>query len=352
MSLLRPRLNHLFQTFLLVLLLAGGFARGEDVVLHLRNGDRIGGVIISENTNQIVLSNVWVTNLVIPLAQVEGRETPLALPKAPAIVADTNALPKAPAIVRDTNGLTGKLLVANMNANPGGKLPVNTNTFWRRWKGEVALGVNMERGATTNQLFYGRAKLTYAQPYRSDPKQFFRIELSYDAEYGKTAGTLSDNSMTGTWKTDFDVNRKVYVYNLGSAFYDEIRRIDLHYEEGPGVGYHWFNRTNFTLNLEAGINYQVEYRSDGTDDKSAYWRLAENMTWKLNKQISLIEKFEYFPRFGYSTQYRMRFEGTLAYALMHNLSFNVSAIDFYDTQPAAGVPNNDFQLQTSLGMKF
>ena len=309
----------------------------QSVIVHLKNGDRITGAIVSESTNQIVLSNLFAKELVIPMAQIERREV-----VAGTAVVSTNAPPN----VAGTNDAAGGLL-------PGKKPALaNTNTFWRRWKGELSLGTDIERGALDHQLFYGRAKLTYAQPYESDPKEFFRNILTYDAEYGKTQGILSDNRMGGSSKTDFDLSRKVYVYNLGAASYDEVRKINLHYEEGPGVGYHWITRSNFVVNLELGANYQAEDRMDNTHTHSAYFRLAQDMTWKVNKQMNLTEKYEYFPRVGYATQYRMRFESTLSYALMLNVSLNFSVIDLYDTQPTVGVPNNDLQLRTSVGLKF
>lgn len=213
--------------------------------------------------------------------------------------------------------------------------------------------MDMERGATDHELYYGRLKATYSQPYLSDPKEFFRNILTYDAAYGKTAGVLSDNRMGGSSKTDFDVDPRVYIYNLGAARYDEIQKINIHYEDGPGVGYHLFRDTNSVVaNLELGANYQVEERSDNTDTRSFYYRFGEDVNWKLNKVMTLTEKFEIFPRVDYLEQFRSRFECNLSYALMLNFSLNFTVVDLYDTRPAMGVPNNDFQFRTSLGVKF
>jgi hypothetical protein len=106
------------------------------------------------------------------------------------------------------------------------------------------------------------------------------------------------------------------------------------------------------VNLELGVNYQVEERSDNTRTSAAYYRVGEDVTWKLSPQVSLTEKAEFFDRTAYGTQYRMRFESTLSYALILNLSLNFAVIDFYDSNPTATVPNNDLQIRTSLGLKF
>src|SRR5437868_6717236 len=49
-------------------------AFGQSVILHLRNGDRIKGSILSENTNAVTLSTVWIKELAVPLAEIEKRE--------------------------------------------------------------------------------------------------------------------------------------------------------------------------------------------------------------------------------------------------------------------------------------
>ncbi|HWF18195.1 MAG TPA: DUF481 domain-containing protein [Verrucomicrobiae bacterium] len=343
MSFRRPFVNLICRILAFAVLFNGALAQGQNVILHLRNGDRVTGIIVSETTNQLVLSNVWVKELTVPLAQIERRESlPIAIASG-----GTNATTN----LTSTNLLTStnRLLGTNVLA---GKLPVNTNTFWRRWSGTAAVGMDLEKGAANHELYYGKANLTYAQPYESDPKEFFRNILTYDAAYGKTSGVLSDNRMGGSSKTDFDLSRRIYVYNLGAAFYDEIQKINLHYEDGPGLGYHWFNHTNLAVNLELGANYQVEDRVGGTNTYSAYYRIGQDLTWKMNKQFSLTEKFEYFPRATAPSQYRMRFESTLTYALLLHLSYNLTVADYYDTQPTLGVPNNDLQIRTSLGVKF
>jgi hypothetical protein len=322
-----------------LLLLVCGNLHAQNVILHLRNGDRIAGTIISESTNEVTLSTVWIKQLTVPLAQIERREiTPTPLADAPNAAA-TNAPAKS----------EHQKSVLAMKAMPK---PADTNTWWKRWKGDIAIGTDIEHGATDHQLNYGRATLTYSQPYKSDPKEFFHNIFTYDAEYGKTDGTVSDNRMGGSSKTDFDLSRQFYVYNLGAAGYDRIRLIDLHYEDGPGMGYHWFNATNFALNLELGANYQADDYSNNTRVRNAYYRFGQNLTFKINKQLSLTEKYEYFPQADSPDQFRMRFESSLNYALILNFSLNLSLVDLYDTQPAATVPNNDFQLRTSLGVKF
>jgi len=233
----------------------------------------------------------------------------------------------------------------------------------KHWKGELKVGADFIKGAKDQQIYYGRFKLTYEHPYAGNPKQFFRNIVDYSVDYGRTEGAagtnghtdsvVSANRMDGSDKTDFDFGKqKLFVYNLGAAGYDEIRKIDLHYEIGPGVGYHLLTRTNFVLNGEFGVNYQVQDRSDNTKTEKFYFRLAQDLTWKVNKTLTFTEKFEFFPQVEEFSEYRSRFETTLSYGIWQNISLNVSVLDLYDTQPATSVPNNDLQIRSSLGFTF
>jgi len=153
-------------------------------------------------------------------------------------------------------------------------------------------------------------------------------------------------------KTDFDLSRHVYLYNLGGGGYDEIRKIDLRFEVGPGIGYHLIKLTNFVLNTEIGVNYQEQHFSDDTQKESFYFRLAENAAFNIGTRFTWDEKFEFFPRVENWGEYRFRFETNLRYWLRTYFSINLTLLDIYDTNPAPNVDQNDLQVRSSVGLKF
>ena len=309
-----------------------------NVVLHLKNGDRVAGTIISEDTNRVVIATSWISELAVPQSAIERRE---ASPAAPAVAGQTSVSPAT------TNAVTTS---AQTNVVAAVKPPPPKPP--KHWKADITLGTDLAFGSSDRQLYYGRTKFTYALPYKSDPKKFFRSILDYSVDYGRTDGILSANRMAGSFKMDFDVGKRVYVYNLAGAGYDEIRKIELQYEEGPGVGYHLFTLSNFVMNVEAGVNYQVQEREDSSDTRSFYLRLAEDLTWKLNDRVTFTEKFEFFPNIEDTHQFRARFDSTLSYKILQNLSLNLTVLDLYDSHPANGVDKNELQIRSSLGITF
>ena len=134
--------------------------------------------------------------------------------------------------------------------------------------------------------------------------------------------------------------------------YDEIRKVDLRYELGPGVGWHLMQRTNFTANLAVGVNYQSEERTQGQATEEFFYRLVQDMQWRISPRLTLEEKLEYLPSVDGFTRTRARFEATLKIKLLENLSLNLTAQDLYDTDPVADVKPNELKIRSSLGVTF
>ncbi len=313
----------------------------QTVAFKLRNGDRLTGKIIFETTNQVTISNSWAAAIVIPIVEIQAREivspTVLAATNAPL----TNAVP----------------LVKTAPVIPPAKSPEKSKAP-TAWHGDVQVGADVGLSETTRQLYYGKFRIAYT-PLPTGPIggsrliDRFRNIFEYNAAYGTTDGLLSANRMDGNSKTDFDLGkeRRFFAYNVVGAGFDEIRKIDLRYEFGPGLGYHVLTRSNLVFNTEVGMNYQVQYLQNAARTERFFYRLAEDLTWKISKSLSFDEKFEFFPQVNLQ-DFRLRFESNLRYWLLENLSFNLTVVDLYDTQPAPTVGRNDLQIRSTIGIKF
>ncbi len=320
------RWTHVWALFALVFFF-GQDVLAQEITLHLRNGDRISGKVVTEQAEQVILDTAWQKGLVVPIGQIERREvkpqveTPPAAPPVAAAPVPEVAPPAAPPV---------------QPPQPG---------FWQRWHGELEVGLDFIRSEKDRDLLYGRSKFTYVQ-------NRFRESLDYQAAYGKTDGVLSANRMDGSTKTDWDLNPKLFVYNLGAAGYDRLRKIDYQYEIGPGLGYHVFARTNFVLNAESGFSYNETAFSNAPKREDATWRLAEDLTWKVNSKIIFEEKMAFMPRLDDFSAYRLRLEGTLKFLVLQNLSLNFTLMNLFDSRPAPGISRNDLQIRSTLGVRF
>lgn len=327
------RLSLLVWSLLGLFSLFASIASAQEIILHLEGGDKVSGFMLSETTNNVVLSNSWIPEISIPVSQIVLRLTNMP----PVAVADSSS-----------SASTLPALNGRVEPKPGGPVaPLKSNG----WMGEAQTGLDLLFGSKDRQIFHGRFKLAYQQPYHSDPKKFFRNMFDYSAEYGTTEGETSSDRMNASDKAALDFAKSWYVYNLAGGGYDHILKIDAQYEAGPGIGYHLFTLNNFVMNVEFGLNYQAQFRSDNSEIRDVYYRFAEELVWKVAGRLSLSEKLEYFPRLNWSGE-RLRFESTLTYGLWRNLYLNLTLLDLYDTQSADQVNHNDLQIRSAIGVKF
>lgn len=296
-------------------------AVAQNVQFKLRNGDRVSGEILSETADGLTLKTPWGGTIGIPAKEIVSGSLVFAAPQ-------TNGLPPA---------------VLSPVATPAALAQKRTRQH--KWVAEIQAGVDLLFSEKNRQLYSGRVKLTHTYSR-------MRNLFDYQFAYGESDDEMTDNRMLASLKTDQELTRRLYIYNLGGAGYDAVRKIDFQWETGPGLGVHWVKRTNIVFNTESGFNYQAQYLEDDAKKEVLYLRLAEDATWKITPKLSIDEKFEFFPSTEDFSEYRFRFESNLRYALINNVSFIVTVLDTYETETARGVPQNDLQVRSSIGVKF
>jgi putative salt-induced outer membrane protein YdiY len=341
----------------------GSPCRAQDVILHLRNGDRITGRLVSETTNTVVLATSFADQVPIPKGMIDHREP---VPKTAATGNSTtnqttaaSPAPSHPPLVPATGiaselNPTNKPAASQTSTNAAAVKAAELSGFRKflhEWKGEVQVGANLAYSTVNQTAFTGHAKLIENHKLEK-PDTALRNTLEYDAAYGKTDHVLSENHMEGNVKTEYEMSKRFLVYNSVVAGYDEIRAIDLQYDFGPGVGYKWIMLTNFVFKTELGGDYQEQYFSNHTDTSRYGLRLDEDFSWQITPKIKWDEKFEFFPELDSLADYRYRFETNLSYLLKQNLTLSLNIIDQYDTRIPAGSSKNDLQIRSLLGIKF
>jgi putative salt-induced outer membrane protein YdiY len=320
----------------------GGVVSAQNVILHLNSGDQISGLIISENTNQVVISNAWVKALSVPLSEISKRETeknaqtPSPAPSIAGQPAASSATPPP-----QNKVVAAAPSVARPPAKPKGK-----------WAGEARIGFNAILGTTDSQNFFGHLKLTYGLPYESDPKKFYRNTSQLDGEYQRTGNAESANHVGASDRSDFDIGKKSYGFGLLGAGYDDVQKIDFRYQVGPGVGRHLIQHKNFVMNVESSLDYETAYRRDTSDLETFYIRLADDITWIIRKNLTLTENLAFYADMEHPGQYRGDFTSNLSYGFWKNLTLNLTGIDHYNTENAPGTDENLLEIRTSLGVTF
>ena len=67
--------GHWRNTLFVALLLTSLPAGAVNVVVQLKNGDRITGQLVTQETNQVVIATTWANPLVLPISIIGGLRT-------------------------------------------------------------------------------------------------------------------------------------------------------------------------------------------------------------------------------------------------------------------------------------
>jgi len=319
------------------------------VVLHLRNGDRITGEILREDTKGLVIRSPIAGKLTVARDAILRREVP-GTTDSPSAAVRPDPTPKAATPVplptvaspASTNAPTQILSLSGTPWLPSWIAPFITN-----WHGNVGLGMNLGFGTTERQTFFVTANATHAW-------QRIANSVNYNAAYGLVNDVEAANRMEGMLKTDVFVDRRhrLYVYNLMLGGYDAIRLINRRLEEGVGVGYRIYERPRLIVNVELGGQYQrFDYSQQG--DRSIWSaRISESLIWKPSDKLALTQKIQYMPNVSDLSDYRVRFDLIASYPLFKRITMSLNAVNEYESLPPRGVDNNDLQITTNVNITF
>ena len=183
--------------WLLVWLLWCASCQAQDLIIHLKNGDRITGRLLSESTNGVVIATAFSDKLPIAAGMIERREVvPVAAPAVPPIAPAVAAITNQPAItstnrpVAPASGVVGELVLTNKpsmaqtvggaarspeakpepkpEAKPAPKAeppkPPEPSAFMKflaEWNGEAQLGANLGFSTKDRETFTSLIKVTH-----------------------------------------------------------------------------------------------------------------------------------------------------------------------------------------------
>lgn len=339
------------------------------LLVTLSNGDRITGDFLSEDNTQLVILSPLAGRIAIPKSAVAQRiETSTSnssngpsLAASPTPAAASSAAPpklvstNAAAASKQTNSAPPAVAGGKKSTAPPpaaqswfvGLMPVAIRPLFTNWHGGLNLGMDVGFGTSDRRTFYLNGNASHSWDR-------VRNTVDYHVAYGTVNAVQSANRMEGSEKTETDLGktRRLYIYNQGGAGYDEIRRIDLEFHEGAGLGYKLIQKPKLNLNTEAGLQYQdQDYRNQARHSFVSV-RLGENLVWRPLDKLEIRHSLAYTPDLADFSVVRFRTDLSLVYPLFKRITLSFNLIDLYDSQPAIGVKNNDLQVQSTIGVTF
>jgi len=217
--------------------------------------------------------------------------------------------------------------------------------FFKEIHGYAQIGLDAGFSSKEHKNISGQLRLSYI-------KNITRNYLDYSVSYGKTENEISANRMDGSLRSELNFGKKVFSYISLSSGYDEIRKIDLYYQIGPGLGYRLLTKSNLTANITIGGSYQEYNYSNMNKQNHIFVDFGQDVTINLFSKLTVVERLSFSPRPEKLSDYKLKLDTSLRYPISNKFFLSAQLIDIYDSRPATGVANNDIQIRSNIGLTF
>ena len=219
-------------------------------------------------------------------------------------------------------------------------------SFWSRFETGADFGYSMTQANDATQLTLGGNLL-------------YRDENVVDTLLGNVfKSTQSNAPETQRWNLGNDFR---YLFgdrwyaNTGQDFLNsDEQSLDLRTTIGAGGGRYLLRSASQYLAVGGGLAWTREDYKDpaiATKDSAEAYIGTEFMTEKL-KVTDLVTRLNYYPSLTIDDRYRINYTFDLDFNLPGDWYLRFSLFENYDSQPPAGLSNNDYGLSTSFGFKF
>ncbi|MBN2312156.1 MAG: DUF481 domain-containing protein [Candidatus Hydrogenedentes bacterium] len=269
-------------------------AAAEDIV-YLVNGDRLTGAITGRDSDSVTLKTEYVDALAIPRSAIRevvrtgqapsgepvmgrvdlasGQDTPDALPLKEVIAVEETDPARVEALRRAL--IEGRLTFAEDGAaritdgpGQGASVPAAARRMPAeaaptpepapesaeadKWAGSVSASLLLRRGESDSV-----DAMTDIEVRRKWPRDVLTGSLS--AAYGELESEGTTQKASGQLKLQHYVRERLYLYGLGGADHDAVRKLDVRLRAAAGVGYDFIKTDSRSLSADVGVAYAREY---------------------------------------------------------------------------------------------
>lgn len=222
-------------------------------------------------------------------------------------------------------------------------------SFLDLWQGTVDVGFSFTTGnAKTRALTAG---------FRGN-RETRKDKISVYANAIQASNSNSGVSVTtaqavyGGIRYDYNLNERTFIFASGDFEYDKPQQLDLRSVIGGGFGYKAIRSERIKLDIFGGATYNRENFSTGLTRNSAEALIGDELRFKISRNVSLEQRFSFYPSITEGGTYRALFDASLITNINDWLGWQVTIGDRFNSNPPIGSQQNDFLFSTGLRATF
>lgn len=279
----------------------------SSVTIHLKNGDRISGTIVSEDDGQITLSN-----------------KPIG-----------------------TISLKRKYIEKIVSVEKAATEPVKKETAPKLWKREIAAGYNRSSGNTE----IDKLSVNIFANRKTEDNEF---TIKGDGLLSSSDKKMDAQKWYGMLRYAYSFwKRKWYNFYKLEGDHDRFAQIDYRIIPSTGIGYWFSDRPEWRAMVEVGIGWEHTNFRSAEDNKDEAVLIPRMMIEKqLFPGLCISEDLIVYPLLTDIGEFRLRSETAITSRINDALSFRLSFVDEYNSDPPDGAKKNDAQMTSSLLYSF
>jgi putative salt-induced outer membrane protein YdiY len=223
------------------------------------------------------------------------------------------------------------------------------------------------RKVTDTSGFSGSAKVRFA--VKRNTKDFFTLasdlHIQYkmnknlllfknNIEFQKIEGDKFENSGISHLRYNYRFHNRIAWEVFVQGQYNKISLIDFRGLAGTGPRFKLSTAENYKFYLGTLVMYEHEELADGVTPIQRDFRGSTYFSFSLYplETISFSSTTYYQPKFSQFNDYRISSQSSLLIDIFKNFAFSIDYIFSYDTFPAVGIPNSQYDFTTGLAYSF
>ena len=175
-----------------------------------------------------------------------------------------------------------------------------------------------------------------------------------DVQFQKIEGDKFENSLISHLRYNYRFHNRIAWEIFIQGQYNKISLINFRGLVGTGPRFKLSNSENYKFYLGTLIMYEYEDIDDGITPIQRDLRGSGYLSFSLYplENISFSSTTYYQPKLSKFEDYRISSQSSLLIEIYENFGFLVSYTFTYDTFPAVGIPNSQYDFTTGISYSF
>ncbi|MBT8262986.1 MAG: DUF481 domain-containing protein [Bacteroidia bacterium] len=180
------------------------------------------------------------------------------------------------------------------------------------------------------------------------------ILFKNEVAFQKIEGQDFDNSLISHIRYNYRFHPRIAWEIFLQGQYNKINLIDFRGLVGTGPRFKLTQSEKYKFYLGTLVMYEHEKVTDGVTPTQKDFRGSTYLSFSMypTEHITIISTTYYQPRIDKFNDYRISSQSSLLVGLFKNFALKTSYTFTYDTFPAVGIPNSQYDFSTGLTYSF